>query len=232
MPAGRHHGRGRDGPGAGKSTLLDLLVRLSDPAGRTPCSWTANRISENGCAWPILRGAVGIRLPGRVRVFRHPGRKHRLRAGPTPHRETIVAAARAAQFHDEILSFPDGYDTYIGERGVTLSGGQKQRLALARALVLDPELLILDDTFSAVDASAEEKILAGLAESRAGRTTIIVSQRLTSLKIAGLIHVLDQGRLSESGTHDELLSREGYFAHLHGLQSFGHGPVSESPRRE
>ncbi|MCB9177748.1 MAG: ABC transporter ATP-binding protein [Caldilineae bacterium] len=130
----------------------------------------------------------------------------------------VVAAAKAARAHDFIQALPEGYDTIVGERGVTLSGGQRQRVAIARALLVQPRILILDDATSAVDTETEHEIQAALAELMAGRTTFVIAQRLLTLKRADLILVLDQGRLVERGTHDELLAAEGLYARIYALQ--------------
>jgi ATP-binding cassette subfamily B protein len=126
-------------------------------------------------------------------------------------REEIENAARFAQAHDFILSFRDGYDTIIGERGVTLSGGQRQRLALARAFLTDPRILVLDDSTSAIDSATEDKIQRAIYNAAQGRTTFIITHRLSQIRWADLIIVLRKGKLSAIGTHEELLkSSEAY----------------------
>jgi ATP-binding cassette subfamily B protein len=114
--------------------------------------------------------------------------------------------------------FPAGYDTIVGERGITLSGGQKQRKAIARALIIEPRILLLDDALSAVDTATEEEILARLSPVMRERTTVIVSHRMSTIRGADQILVLDAGRIAERGTHDELLQRGGLYADLHRLQ--------------
>ncbi|MEW6265858.1 MAG: ABC transporter ATP-binding protein [Thermodesulfobacteriota bacterium] len=201
--------------GAGKSTLLNLIPRLFDPPAGTLFLDGREvgrlRLSD-------LRGGIGY-VPQDGYIFSGTMAENIAFGRPQAGEAEIRAAAKAAQLDDEIMAFPDGYRTIVGERGLTLSGGQRLRLALARAILIDPPLLILDDTFAALDAEAEEKILETLAQARTGRTTIIVSHRLTSLKSAALIHVLENGRVTESGGIEELLARGGYFAHLYHLQS-------------
>jgi ATP-binding cassette subfamily B protein len=132
--------------------------------------------------------------------------------------EEIETAARAARAHEFILKFPDGYDTRVGERGVTLSGGQKQRVAIARALLTDPRILILDDSTSSVDTETEHLIQQALETLMKGRTTFVIAQRLLTLKNADCILVLDDGEIVERGTHDELLKHDGLYRQIYDLQ--------------
>jgi ATP-binding cassette subfamily B protein len=137
---------------------------------------------------------------------------------PDASQQEIEDSARAARAHDFILSFPEGYETRVGERGVTLSGGQKQRIAIARALLTDPRLLILDDSLSNVDTETEYLIQQALAELMEGRTTFIIAQRLVTLKNADRILVVDDGRIVERGDHDELLAKDGLYKRIYDLQ--------------
>jgi subfamily B ATP-binding cassette protein MsbA len=133
-------------------------------------------------------------------------------------REEIHAAATAANAHEFISLFPDGYATIVGERGVKLSGGQRQRVAIARALLRDPRILIFDEATSALDTASERLIQQALEHLLTGRTAFIIAHRLSTVQKADLILVLDQGRLVETGTHAELIKRSGLYARLHALQ--------------
>ena len=139
------------------------------------------------------------------------------RADATP--EEIERAARRAQAHEFIARLPEGYDTRVGERGLTLSGGQRQRVAIARALLLDPRILILDDATASVDATTEARIRLGLREAMRGRTTLIIAHRLSTIALADEIVVLDEGRIAARGTHEELLETSAVYRDIyeHGL---------------
>jgi ATP-binding cassette subfamily B protein len=189
------------GTGSGKSTLVSLLPRLYDPsAGRV--SIDGADVSEVRLA--SLRSQVGL-VSDDPFLFSDTVRNNIAYAREDATAEVIEDAARRADIHDFIASLPDGYDTLVGERGMTLSGGQRQRLAIARALVMDPRVLILDDATSSVDASTEAAIKRALRELMDGRTTFIIGHRLSTIALADEIVVLEAGRIVARGSHDELL---------------------------
>jgi ATP-binding cassette subfamily B protein len=137
---------------------------------------------------------------------------------PNATKEGVIEAEKAANAHDFIMEFPEGYETEIGERGVTLSGGQRQRVAIARALLIDPRILILDDSTSSVDTKTEFLIQEALDRLMGGRTTFVIAQRLTTVQNADQILVLDHGEIAERGTHQELLDMDGLYAEIYRLQ--------------
>ena len=139
-------------------------------------------------------------------------------AKPDATQEEVEAVAKMTAIHDDILGFPEGYDTLVGERGVSLSGGQKQRISIARALILNPELLILDDALSAVDAKTEEQILTNLKQMRQDRTTVITAHRLSSVMHSEEIVVIEEGHIAERGTHHELVTQHGWYAKMYEQQ--------------
>ena len=204
--------------GAGKSTLISLLPRLFDPPRG---SLFVDGVDVLDLPVPVLRRAVGM-VPQEPFLFSQTIADNvRFGAGAAERRAAGDAAREAiavARLDKDLAQFPEGAETMVGERGVTLSGGQKQRAALARAITADPSILVLDDALSAVDAGTEEEILGGLQTVMRGRTSIIVSHRISTVRGADLILVLDAGRVVERGTHDELLAREGWYAGMHRKQ--------------
>jgi len=140
---------------------------------------------------------------------------------PNANKKEIIQAAKISQIHEFIKSLPEGYDTIIGERGVTLSGGQRQRLSIARALLADPLIVIFDDILSSVDIKTERKIQEALESLLENRTTIFITQRLSTIKITDWIVVMDKGNIAEQGTHDELLSKNGIYKQLFDTQVDG-----------
>ncbi|HJV06395.1 MAG TPA: ABC transporter transmembrane domain-containing protein [Chromobacteriaceae bacterium] len=203
------HTLGLVGPtGAGKTTLLRLLLRQY-PLQQGNIFWGGNAIADYRLA--TLRQAISW-VPQEPFLFSASVADNIALARPDASRDEIVRVAQMAAVHDDIMRLPQGYDTPVGERGVALSGGQRQRLAIARALLADTPLLLLDDALSAVDTQTETLILQHLRETRRGRMVIIVSHRLSAVADADDIVVLRQGRVSETGTHQALLQREGWYA--------------------
>jgi ATP-binding cassette subfamily B protein len=200
--------------GSGKTTLVSLIPRLFE-AQRDMLCLDGRSVMDYPLAQ--LRSAVGF-VPQETFLFSESIRENVAFGAPDASEEEILSAARTAHIRDEILEFPKGFDTLVGERGVTLSGGQKQRTAIARALVRDPRILILDDALSSVDTYTEERILHELAEAMRGRTTIFISHRVSTVRHADQIAVLVNGRIVEQGTHDELVARNGYYTDLHEKQ--------------
>jgi len=207
LPAGRT--LGLVGPtGAGKSTLLRLLLRHHAP-DRGELRWNGVDLQDYTLA--ALRGAIAW-VPQEAFLFSATVAENIALARPGATREHIEHAARLAAVHDDIQRLPKGYDTPVGERGVTLSGGQRQRVAIARALLVDAPLLLLDDALSAVDTDTEARILAHLRETRVGRTVVIVSHRLSAVADADHTIVLHGGQLTEQGDHAALLAHDGWYA--------------------
>ena len=200
--------------GSGKSTLANLLLRLYDAK--------SDMIRIDGrpiCEIPlsVLRRDVAY-VPQESFLFSDTLERNIAFGAERKSREEIQRAARDACIHSNIMDFPEGYDTMVGERGVTLSGGQKQRSAIARALLKDAPILILDDALSAVDTDTEEQILENLRRSRAGRTTIIIAHRISTIQNADRILVLDEGRAAEYGSHEELMALGGIYRSIHDKQ--------------
>jgi ATP-binding cassette, subfamily B, bacterial HlyB/CyaB len=189
--------------GSGKSTIAKLLQRLYLPEqGRILIDGTDTGVIEP--AW--LRRQTGVVLQENI-LFNRSLRENIALVDPAIPLERVIAAARLAGAHEFICKMPQGYDTPIGERGVSLSGGQRQRIAIARAILADPRVLILDDATSAVDATKEHEIRAALAEVMRGRTTLVIAHRPATIALADRVALVDAGRVSELGTHAELLAR-------------------------
>jgi ATP-binding cassette subfamily B protein len=200
--------------GSGKSTIISLVPRFYDP--------TSGRVTIDGhdirqVTLQSLRRQVGIVMQETV-LFAGSVRQNIAFGRPEAGQDEIEAAARAAQAHDFIAGMPDGYDTRVGERGVTLSGGQKQRLAIARALLMDPRILILDDATAAVDTATESLIQAALQRLMEGRTTFVIAHRLSTVRRADLILVLDGGQIAARGTHQELMEGSGLYQEIYERQ--------------
>jgi len=196
--------------GSGKSTIINLIPRFYDV--------TEGRILVDGIdirdvTLQSLRRQIGIVLQ-ETSLFAASIRENISFGRPGTTEEEVVHAAQSAAAHDFIMSFPDGYNTLVGERGVTLSGGQRQRIAIARALLMDPRILILDDSTSSVDAETERLIQQALDRLMAGRTSFVIAQRLSSVRNADLILLLDRGRIVAQGQHEELLRESGLYADI------------------
>jgi ATP-binding cassette subfamily B protein len=214
IPAGEVHAI-VGATGAGKSTLLRMLLRFADPrAGRV----TLDGVDLRELEWETLRGRIGY-VAQDVFLFEGTIADNIAYGAPGASPEEIRRAAEQAAADEFIDRMPDGMGTWVGERGVTLSGGQRQRLALARAILRDPAVLILDEATSAVDNETEAAIQRSLAEVTDGRTTVLVAHRLSTVRHADRIWVLERGGVVEAGTHDELVARGGVYADLWAVQT-------------
>jgi ATP-binding cassette, subfamily B, multidrug efflux pump len=202
--------------GSGKSTLLNLLPRLHEPP---PGTVFVDGVDVRHIPLSVLRGAIGF-VPQEPFLFSDTIRNNILFGVDEPgqHASRVEDAAAIARLDKDLGSFPKGYDSLVGERGITLSGGQKQRTALARAIAINPAILILDDALSAVDTYTEEEILSRLRDVMRQRTSLIVSHRVSTVRDADQILVLDGGRIVERGTHDDLVRRDGAYAALYRKQ--------------
>jgi ATP-binding cassette subfamily B protein len=196
--------------GSGKTTLVQLIPRLYDPTSGTVLVDGADVRSVDPHA---LRAQIAV-VNDDPFLFSATVAENIAYARPDASLDEVVEAARRAQAHDFIAELPDGYDTRVGERGLTLSGGQRQRIAIARALLADPRVLILDDATSSIDASTERQIKQGLEEAMAGRTTFVIAHRLSTIALADEIAVLDAGRLIDRGTHAELVKRSPFYQEI------------------
>jgi ABC-type multidrug transport system fused ATPase/permease subunit len=200
--------------GAGKTTLISLLLRsFDDPA----CKISIGGVPVQELSLDALRGAIAM-VPQDPFLFTASIAENIAMGRPGASLAEIRAVAELAAIDKDILRFPDAYDTLVGERGITLSGGQKQRIAIARALLLDAPILILDDALSAVDVATERNILMHLQQVRAGRTTFVLCHRLSAVEDASEIIVLSRGTIAERGTHQALLAQRGWYARMHDYQ--------------
>ena len=209
--------------GSGKTTLIDLIPRFYDVSGG---SITIDGYDVRDMPLKLLRSQVGLVMQSTF-LFNATVHDNIALGRPEATRAEVERAARAARAHDFICEFPAGYETLVGERGVTLSGGQRQRIAIARALLVDPRILILDDATASVDSRTEYEIRAALQDLMKGRTTLIVAQRLSTVMHADQIIMLEQGRIVERGTHRELVRLGGRYANLWRLQSDQEVPVED-----
>ncbi|MGI5916521.1 MAG: ABC transporter ATP-binding protein [Anaerolineae bacterium] len=200
--------------GSGKSTIINLIPRFYDVCeGRI----TVDGYDVRDVTLESLRAQIGIVLQ-ETTLFEGTIRENIAFGRPDASMDEIVEAARAAEAHDFIMSFPQGYDTHVGERGVTLSGGQKQRVAIARALLLDPRILILDDATSSVDLATEYRIQRALSRLMEGRTSFVIAQRVATIVNADLILVLEGGEIVARGRHEDLLAESAVYAEIYHSQ--------------
>lgn len=209
--------------GSGKTSLVNLIPRFYDVSEG---SVRVDGVDVRDLDLVSLRKQIGIVLQTSV-LFSDTIKANIAYGKPDASMDEIVAAARAAQAHEFIEGFTHGYDTMVGERGVTLSGGQRQRVAIARALLMDPRILILDDSTSSVDMQTERLIQAALDTLMEGRTTFVIAHRLSTVRRADLIIVMDQGQIVERGTHEELLQAGGLYREIHDLQLMDHARFEE-----
>jgi ATP-binding cassette subfamily B multidrug efflux pump len=200
--------------GSGKTSLVNLIPRFYDV---TEGAVRVDGVDVRAVDLDSLRRQIGIVLQTPL-LFSDSIRANIAYGRPEAGDEEIIAAAKAAQAHEFIMALPNGYETIVGERGVTLSGGERQRVAIARALLMDPRILILDDSTSSVDPQTEKLIQEALENLMQGRTTFVIAHRLATVRRADLILVMDQGRIVERGTHEALLARGGLYKTIHDLQ--------------
>jgi len=206
--------------GAGKSTILNLIPRLYDPDGGAV---TIDGIDLRQLSFESLAALIGV-VTQEAYLFADTLRANIAYGNPDASDLEVEKAARAAAIHDRIIEFDDGYETVVGERGFRLSGGEKQRITIARVLLHDPRILVLDEATSALDSASERQIQTALGELVSGRTTLAVAHRLSTIQTADTIHVVDDGRIIESGSHSELLSRDGAYRTLYESQ-YGGGRI-------
>ena len=200
--------------GSGKSTLVSLIPRLIDPTDGAVFLDGVN-VRDLAPAW--LRHQIGF-VPQETFLFSATLAENIAFGVEHSTQDEINRAAELAGLGPDIAGFPMGYETMIGERGLTLSGGQKQRVAIARAILRNPRILILDDALSSVDTLTEERILTSLADVMRGRTTILISHRVSTVRNADRIFVIEHGEIAEQGTHSELIGNGGYYADLYQKQ--------------
>jgi len=209
--------------GSGKTSFVNLIPRFYDV---TDGAVLVDGVDVREMDLISLRKQIGIVLQTSL-LFSDSIKANIAYGRPDATMEEVIAAAKAAQAHEFIESFTNGYDTIVGERGVTLSGGQRQRVAIARALLLNPRILILDDSTSSVDTQTEKLIQAALDTLMEGRTTFVIAHRLSTVRRADVILVLDKGQIAERGTHEALLARGGLYKEIHDLQLVDHARFAE-----
>ena len=200
--------------GSGKSTIINLIPRFYD-ASEGQVLVDGHDVRD--LKLDSLRQGIGIVLQ-ETTLFSATIRENIAFGRPDSSEEEVIAAAKAAAAHDFILEFPEGYETDVGERGSTLSGGQKQRIAIARALLMDPHILILDDSTSSVDLNTEYEIQKALDSLMVGRTSFVIAQRISTVLNADQILILDQGRIVDRGVHEELMENSAIYAEIYHSQ--------------
>jgi ATP-binding cassette subfamily B protein len=200
--------------GAGKTTLFQLLLRFYDPQSG---AITLDGVDIRDLDLHTLRDAIGI-VPQDTVIFSADAMENIRYGRPDASDEEVIAAAKMAAAHEFIERLPQGYKSFLGERGVRLSGGQRQRIAIARALLKNPPLLLLDEATSALDAESERLVQAALEAAMVGRTTLIIAHRLATVQRADRIIVMEDGRIVETGTHASLVALGGVYANLAALQ--------------
>ena len=209
--------------GSGKTSFVNLIPRFYDVTGG---GVFVDGVDVREMDLVTLRRQIGIVLQTSL-LFSDTIKANIAYGRPEATKEEVIAAAKAAQAHEFIEGFTNGYDTIVGERGVTLSGGQRQRVAIARALLMNPRILILDDSTSSVDTQTEKLIQAALDALMEGRTTFVIAHRLSTVRRADMILVMDKGQIVERGTHRELLARGGLYKEIHDLQLVDHARFAE-----
>jgi len=209
--------------GSGKTSFVNLIPRFYDV---TEGSVLVDGVDVREMDLVSLRSQIGIVLQTSL-LFSDTIKGNIAYGRPDATMDEVIAAAKAAQAHEFIEGFTHGYDTIVGERGVTLSGGQRQRVAIARALLMNPRILILDDSTSSVDTQTEKLIQAALDALMEGRTTFVIAHRLSTVRRADMILVMDKGQIVERGTHAELLARSGLYKEIHDLQLVDHAKFAE-----
>ena len=200
--------------GGGKTTIINLVARFYEPtAGTVRIDGTDIR----DVTIRSLRDQISFVLQDTL-LFQAPIWQNIAYGRPEAHRDAIVRAATLANAHEFIMEMPEGYDTMVGERGVTLSGGQRQRIAIARAVIRDTPILVLDEPTSRLDAQSEQVVFEALDRLMKGKTTIVIAHHLATILNADMIFVVKDQRLAERGTHAELMTASGFYADLHGIQ--------------
>ena len=209
--------------GSGKTSFVNLIPRFYDVSEGAVL---ADGYDIRDVDLAVLRNQIGIVLQTSL-LFSDSIKNNIAYGRPDSTMDEVVAAAKAAQAHEFIEGFPNGYETVVGERGVTLSGGQRQRVAIARALLMNPRILILDDSLSSVDTQTEKLIQAALDKLMEGRTTFVIAHRLSTVRRADMIVVMDKGCIVQRGTHDELLREGGLYKEIHDLQLVGQAKFAD-----